>query len=76
MGGGVIFLGAISLCRVVVPSQEIVTNLPRTYEKLHCTGEPIESAISEILRYRHTNISYNISYNIDENKTNITAFMN
>ena len=29
-----------SLWRVVVPSPKIVINLPRTYEKLHCKGEP------------------------------------
>ena len=34
------FLGVISLRRVVVPSPKLVINLPRTYEKLHCKGEP------------------------------------
>ena len=33
-------LGTISLGRVAVPSSKIVINLPRTYEKLHCKGEP------------------------------------
>ena len=37
---GLFFLGAISLGRVVVPFLKIVKNLPRTYEKLLCKGEP------------------------------------
>ena len=34
---------------VVVPSPQILINLPQTYEKLHCLNG---SAVSEILRYR------------------------
>ena len=37
------FFRAIHLGRVVVPSPKIVMNLPRTYEKLHCKGEPFWS---------------------------------
>ena len=33
----------ISLERVVLPSLEIVTKLPRIYEKLQCKGEPCQS---------------------------------
>ena len=36
----VIFLGEISLRRVVIPSPKIVVNLSRTGKKLHCKGEP------------------------------------
>ncbi len=32
--------GAISLERVVIPSPRIVVNLPGTFEKLVCKGEP------------------------------------
>ncbi len=39
-GGGFIFQGAISLGRVVVPCPKIFINLPRTYVKLPCKGEP------------------------------------
>ena len=37
-----LLLGAISLGMVVVPSLKIVINLPRTYEKLPCKGEPYQ----------------------------------
>ena len=37
---GAIILRAISLGRVAVPSPKIIIKLPRTYEKLHCKGEP------------------------------------
>ena len=31
---------AISPWRLVISSPKLVINLPRTYEKLHCKGEP------------------------------------
>ncbi len=34
------FLGAISLGRMIKSSPKIVVNLAKTYEKLHCKGEP------------------------------------
>ena len=34
------FLVAISLERKVIPTSKTVINLPRTYEKLQCKGEP------------------------------------
>ena len=44
----------------VIPSPKIVINLPRTYEKLLCKGEPHRSAVSEILRYKQTDSQTNI----------------
>ena len=38
-GVGVLFLGVISLRRVVVSFTKIVIKLPRTKEKLNCKGE-------------------------------------
>ena len=35
-----------------IPSPQIVINLPSTYEKLHCKGEPY----TEILRYKQSKI--------------------
>ncbi len=40
LGVSIIFLGLISLGRVLVLSPKIVINLPRTNEKLHSKGEP------------------------------------
>ena len=40
MGRGNFFPGAISLGGWWYPPHKIVTNLPRTYEKLACKGEP------------------------------------
>ena len=39
-GVDIFFLGAIDLGRVVVPCTKIVINLPWTYKKLHCKGNP------------------------------------
>ena len=40
-GGDHLFLGAIYLWGIVVPSAKEVINLPRTYEKLHCNENHI-----------------------------------
>ena len=44
-GGGLIFfLEPISLGNLGVSSPKIVIRLSRTYEKLHCKGEPFRSS--------------------------------
>ena len=45
-----------SLCRVVVPSPKIASNLPRIYEKLQCNGEPYRYRQTQILLYSHIRI--------------------
>ena len=49
---GLIFLGSISLWRLVLHSSKIVIKLSRTSEDLNCKGgSHIGPAVSEILRY-------------------------
>ena len=51
---GVIFLGVISLWGKVILSPKIISNLSRTFEKLHCKRNHIVLEATEILRYRQT----------------------
>ena len=56
---GVIFVvGMISLGRVLVPSPKIFTNYHRNYLNFTVKENHIGSAVSEILRYRQTEILY------------------
>ena len=59
---GSFHLGAISLWRVLVPFPN--SDKPSlTYEKLHCKGNPISSAVSEVLWYRSTYIHTSCYFN-------------
>ena len=50
LGGG---RGVIIFVRVEIPSPKIVKNIPWTYKKIHCKGEP-----KGILRYKQKKAYY------------------
>ncbi len=55
-------LVAISLGRVVLPSPKIVINLPGTYEKVPCKGEPDRYRQTHILLFYYKDIGYTWIY--------------
>ena len=58
-------LGAISHWRTVVTSLKIVINLPRTYKRLYCKGEPYQLARSFVTDKKLTTLYNRITEQTD-----------